>query len=90
MPQIEVTFWDIDANGNLNVCCKDKATVKEQSLVIRPSSGLLMKKSKKWFCVDAEATLDEKDRKLRSWFKPEPAADAMVHAGVKPLRTLGE
>jgi molecular chaperone DnaK len=39
MPQIEVTF-DIDANGILNVSAKDKATGKEQKIVIQSSSGL--------------------------------------------------
>jgi molecular chaperone DnaK len=39
MPQIEVAF-DIDANGILNVSAKDKATGKEQSIVIKASSGL--------------------------------------------------
>ena len=34
MPQIEVTF-DIDANGILNVSAKDKATGKEQSIIIK-------------------------------------------------------
>ena len=38
-PQIEVTF-DIDANGILNVSAQDKATGKEQSIVIKASSGL--------------------------------------------------
>ena len=39
VPQIEVNF-DIDANGILNVSAKDKATGKEQSIVIKASSGL--------------------------------------------------
>src|SRR4029077_5828845 len=39
MPQVEVTF-DIDANGILNVSAKDKATNKEQRIVIRASGGL--------------------------------------------------
>merc|ERR1712078_327438 len=39
VPQIEVTF-DIDANGILNVSAKDKATGKEQSIVIQSSGGL--------------------------------------------------
>ena len=39
VPQIEVTF-DLDANGILNVSAKDKATGKEQSIVIKASSGL--------------------------------------------------
>jgi len=39
VPQIEVAF-DIDANGILNVSAKDLATGKEQSIVIKSSSGL--------------------------------------------------
>ncbi|GJQ15004.1 hypothetical protein GpartN1_g6795.t1 [Galdieria partita] len=39
IPQIEVTF-DIDANGILHVSAKDKATGKEQSIVIQSSGGL--------------------------------------------------
>src|SRR5205807_2073248 len=39
VPQIDVTF-DIDANGILNVSAKDKATGKEQRVVIQSSSGL--------------------------------------------------
>ena len=38
-PQIEVSF-DIDANGILNVSAKDKQTGREQSIVIKASSGL--------------------------------------------------
>jgi molecular chaperone DnaK len=39
VPQVEVTF-DIDANGILNVAAKDKATGKEQKVIITQSSGL--------------------------------------------------
>lgn len=39
IPQIEVTF-DIDANGILNVAARDKATGKEQKIIIQASSGL--------------------------------------------------
>jgi molecular chaperone DnaK len=39
MPQIEVTF-DIDANGILHVSAKDKATGKENKIVIKAGSGL--------------------------------------------------
>merc|ERR1711988_1581021 len=38
-PQIEVSF-DIDADGILNVSAKDKATGKEQSVVIKSTGGL--------------------------------------------------
>ena len=39
IPQIEVTF-DIDANGIVNVSAKDKASGKEQTIVIQNSNGL--------------------------------------------------
>lgn len=48
MPQIEVTF-DIDANGILNVSAKDKATGKEQNIVIKSSSGLSEEDIEKWY-----------------------------------------
>ena len=56
-PQIEVSF-DIDANGILNVHAKDKATGKEQSIVIRASSGLSDEEVDK-MVKDAEANADE-------------------------------
>ena len=39
VPQVEVAF-DIDANGILSVKATDKATAKEQNIVIKSSSGL--------------------------------------------------
>lgn len=39
VPQIEVTF-DIDANGIVHVSARDKATGKEQNIVIQSSGGL--------------------------------------------------
>lgn len=39
VPQIEVTF-DIDVNGIVNVSAKDKASGKEQTIVIQNSNGL--------------------------------------------------
>lgn len=39
VPQIDVVF-DIDANGILNVSARDKATGREQSIVIQSSGGL--------------------------------------------------
>ena len=58
-PQIEVAF-DIDANGILNVSAKDKATGKEQSIIIKASSGLSTK-SKRWFGVtEAHSEEDKK------------------------------
>lgn len=54
VPQIEVAF-DLDANGILNVSAKDKATGKEQSIVIKRLAASPMKRSSKW-CVMPKPT----------------------------------
>jgi len=87
MPQIEVTF-DIDANGILNVSAKDKATGKEQRIVIRASSGLNESEIKR-MVKDAEAHAAE-DRKFRELVDVRNRADAMAHAVEKALKDLGE
>ena len=87
VPQIEVTF-DIDANGILNVSAKDKATRREQSIVIRASSGLSEEEIER-MVKDAEAHADE-DRKFRELVDVRNQADAMVHAVEKSLSDLGE
>ncbi len=86
-PQIEVTF-DIDANGILNVSAKDKATGKEQSIVIKGSSGLSdeeIEKMKK----DAEVHADE-DRKAKELVDAKNQAEAMMHASEKSIKDLGD
>ena len=87
MPQIEVTF-DIDANGILNVSAKDKATGKEQNIVIKASSGLSDDEIDR-MVNDAEAHADE-DAKFRELVDVRTQADAMVHATEKSLEDLGE
>lgn len=87
IPQIEVTF-DIDANGILNVSAKDKATGKEQSIVIKASSGLSEEEIEK-MVKDAEAHADE-DRKLRELVEARNQADNMIHATRKSMTELGE
>ncbi|MFO8142642.1 MAG: Hsp70 family protein, partial [Marinobacter sp.] len=82
VPQIEVTF-DIDANGILNVSAKDKATGKEQSIVIKASSGLNDDEIEK-MVRDAEANADE-DRKFEELVQARNQGDAMVHAVRKTL-----
>ncbi len=62
MPQVEVSF-DIDANGILNVSAKDKATGKEQKIVIKASSGLSEDEIKR-MVTDAEAHAAD-DKKFR-------------------------
>ena len=87
MPQIEVTF-DIDANGILNVSAKDKATGKEQKIVIKASSGLSDEEVEAMI-QDAEAHADE-DRKMREMVESRNKADAMIHTTEKSLKDLGD
>ncbi len=87
VPQVEVTF-DIDANGILNVSAKDKATGKEQSIVIKASSGLSDDEVEK-MVKDAEAHADE-DRKFQELVSARNQADNMIHATEKSLSELGD
>jgi molecular chaperone DnaK len=87
MPQIEVTF-DIDANGILNVSAKDKATGKEQRIVIKASSGLTEDEVKR-MVKDAESHAEE-DRKFRELVEARNKADALLHQTEKALKDLGE
>jgi molecular chaperone DnaK len=87
MPQIEVAF-DIDANGILNVTAKDKATGKEQKIVIKASSGLSDEEIEKMI-ADAEAHAEE-DKKFKELADTKNQGDALVHATEKTLSDLGE
>ncbi len=87
VPQIEVTF-DIDANGILNVSAKDKATNKEQSIVIRASSGLADDEIER-MVKDAE-THAEEDRKFQELVEVRNRADNLIHATNKSVSELGE
>src|SRR5690606_5954686 len=85
--QIEVTF-DIDANGILNVSAKDKATGKEQKIVIKASSGLTDEEIQR-MVQDAEAHAAE-DEKFRDLVNVKNQGDALVHATEKTLVDLGD
>src|ERR1700712_1184017 len=87
MPQIEVTF-DIDANGILNVSAKDKATGKEQSIVIKASSGLSDAEIEK-MVKDAEANA-ETDRKFAETVGARNTLDGLIHATEKTLKEAGD
>ena len=87
VPQIEVGF-DIDANGILNVSAKDKATGKQQSIVIRASSGLSDDEIQR-MVKDAEAHADE-DRKFRELVDVRNQADGLIHATKKSIGDLGD
>ncbi len=87
VPQIEVTF-DIDANGILNVSAKDKATGKEQSIVIRASSGLSDDEVQRMI-KEAEAHAEE-DKRFHELVDARNQADNLIHATNKSLKELGD
>ncbi|MBB3167546.1 molecular chaperone DnaK [Simiduia aestuariiviva] len=87
MPQIEVTF-DIDANGILNVSAKDKATGKEQSIVIKASSGLSDDEIEK-MVRDAEANA-EADKKFEEVVTARNTLDGLISATKKTLTEAGD
>jgi len=87
VPQIEVAF-DIDANGILHVSAKDKATGKEQSIVIKASSGLSDDEIDK-MVKDAEAHAAD-DKKFHDLVTARNTADNMIHATRKSMKELGE
>ena len=87
VPQIEVAF-DIDANGILNVSAKDKATGKEQSIVIKASSGLSDEEIDK-MVKDAEAHAEE-DKAFQELVSARNQADAMIHATEKALEEMAD
>ncbi|PXB78394.1 molecular chaperone DnaK, partial [Pseudomonas aeruginosa] len=87
VPQIEVTF-DIDANGILHVSAKDKATGKQQSIVIKASSGLSEDEIQQ-MVRDAEANAEE-DRKFEELAAARNQGDALVHATHKMITEAGD
>lgn len=87
VPQIEVTF-DLDANGILNVSAKDKATGKEQSIIIKASSGLSDEEIEQ-MVRDAEANADA-DKQFEELTQARNQGDAMVHSAKKTLKEAGD
>ncbi|NEX22510.1 molecular chaperone DnaK [Thiorhodococcus mannitoliphagus] len=87
VPQVEVKF-DIDANGILNVSAKDKATGKEQSIIIKASSGLSDQEIAQ-MVKDAEAHAED-DRHFHELVAARNQADGMIHATRKSMEQLGE
>jgi len=87
MPQVEVSF-DIDANGILNVSAKDKATGREQKIVIKASSGLTEDEIKR-MVRDAEAHAAD-DKRFRELVETRNKADGLIHAVEKSLKDLGD
>ena len=87
IPQIEVSF-DIDANGILNVSAKDKATNREQSIVIRASSGLSDDEIEA-MVRDAQAHSEE-DKRFEELVGLRNQGDTLVHAARKMVTDAGD
>ena len=86
-PQIEVTF-DIDANGIVQVSAKDRATGKDNSLVITSSSSLSKEKIEEMI-RDAEAHAED-DKRRRDEAEVRNNADSLVYQTEKVLREQGD
>ncbi len=87
VPQVEVTF-DIDANGILNVSAKDKASGKEQKIVITASTGLTQEEIER-MRTDAELHADE-DKKKREMIEVKNTAEATLYQTEKTVKEYGD
>jgi len=87
VPQIEVTF-DIDADGILHVTAKDLGTGKEQSVVVRPSSGLSEEEIQR-IVKEAEQYAEE-DKRKKELAEARNQADSLIYSVEKSLRELGD
>ncbi len=87
VPQIEVTF-DIDADGILHVTAKDLGTGKEQSIVVRPTSGLPEDEIKR--IIEEAEKHSEEDRRKRELAEARNQADSLIYSVEKTLRELGD
>jgi molecular chaperone DnaK len=85
VPQIEVTF-DIDADGILNVSAKDKATGREQSMRIIPSSGLTDEEVDQM--VEEAKMYRERDKARQELVETRNAADTTVYSAEKFLHEM--
>ena len=87
VPQIEVIF-DIDANGIMNVSARDKATGKQQSIVIKASSGLSDDEIEAMVRDAEEHAAD--DAKLRGLIDKRNQGEQLIHASEKSIADLAE
>ncbi len=87
VPQIEVTF-DIDADGILHVSAKDLGTGKEQSIVIKSSSGLTEEEIQRM--VEEAKKYEEEDRKKKELAETKNKADMLIYTVEKSLKEAGD
>jgi molecular chaperone DnaK len=83
IPQIEVTF-DIDADGILHVTAQDKATGREQSMRIVPSSGLSDAEIDEM--VHSAEQFREEDQHRKEAVEIRNTADSAVYSAEKLLK----
>ena len=86
VPQVEVTF-DINADGLLHVSAKDKATGREQSMKILPTSGLASDEIDR-MVKDAERHARE-DAARKAGIESHNMADSAVYSAEKFLADNG-
>lgn len=87
VPQIEVVF-NVDANGILNVSAKDKATGKEQSIIIKAGGGLSEDEIEK-MVQDAEKHSKD-DAEFRRLVEVRNKAESSINSADKALADGGE
>ena len=87
VPQIEVTF-DIDSDGIVHVSAKDKATGKEQSIVISGSSNLSEAEVEKM--VEEAKKYEEEDKKRKQQIDLKNNADSLAYQMEKLLKEQGD
>ncbi|MFW6115980.1 MAG: Hsp70 family protein, partial [Chloroflexota bacterium] len=87
VPQIDVTF-DIDASGILHVSAADKATGREQSMEIIPSSGLSEDEIEEM--VEQAERHRDKDRRKKEQVEARNQADTAIYSAEKLLREQGD
>lgn len=87
VPQVEVTF-DIDANGILHVTAKDKASGKEQKIMITASTNLNKNDIERM--VQEARQNEAEDKKRREGISIKNDADNLIYQTEKALRDLGD
>jgi molecular chaperone DnaK len=87
IPQIEVTF-DIDANGIVSVSAKDKATGRDNKIIIS-GTGSLNKDEIDRMVREAAAHAEE-DKAQRERAETRNKAESMIYQTEKQLKDLGD
>ena len=87
IPQIEVTF-DIDANGIIHVSAKDHGTGKEQTISIKPASGLSEEEIK--IMEEESKKHGEEDKKKKESIEVRNQAESIVYTAEKTLKDHGD